>query len=53
MVKIYKIYDEDRSCGNFPNPPYEPLLGYAEGEYEDVLKYAQSLKGWKTYGKGG
>lgn len=53
MIKTYVIYGEDRSCGNFPDPPDTPLLGYAEGEYDDVLKYAQSLKGWKTWGKGG
>jgi len=53
MIKTYVIYGEDQSCGNFPNPPEIPLLGYAEGEYADVLLYAQKLKGWNTWGYGG
>jgi len=52
MIKKYVIYGEDPNC-DFGGTHREPLLGYAEGEHEDVLAYAKTLGGWMTWGSGG
>jgi len=30
-----------------------PSLGFYEGTYQEVLNYAQTLKGWTCWGRGG
>lgn len=52
MNKIYVIYGEDPNC-DFGGCHYSPVLGYVEGNYDDVLKYAKTLPGWITWGSGG
>lgn len=49
---IWKILGEDLSCdfGGYHNSPY---LGTVEGELEQVIKYAISLKSFYTWGSGG
>jgi hypothetical protein len=46
------IKGEDPNC-DFGGYHHNPILGYAEGKYGDVLEYAKTLKGWNTWGGGG
>ncbi len=52
VTGIYEVRGED------PNPcmggaHHTPLLGYFEGRGDDILNYAETLPGWKSYGGGG
>lgn len=49
MRKIWQILGEDPNC-DFGGSHIQPTLGYVEGEYEDVLVYAQTLKGCESMG---
>lgn len=52
MVKTWIVYGEDPNC-DLGGSHIEPILGYFEGEYADVLAYAKTLKGWSAWGAGG
>lgn len=49
---IWCIRGEDPNC-DFGGNHRKPILGYAEGKYEIVWLYAQSLPQWCTWGDGG
>lgn len=51
-MAFYVVRGEDPNADAF-GPHVEPVLGYFEGEYYDVLELAQSLPGWSSYGRGG
>lgn len=34
-------------------PHNHPIIGYAEGYYNDVIGYAKTLKGWEASGSDG
>lgn len=49
---IYAVYGEDENCdmGGYHS---NPLLGYVEGSYQDVLEYAKKMNGFYAWGAGG
>ena len=49
---IWAIYGEDPNC-DYGGHHHTPLLGHAEGKYEDCLAYARTLDKWMNWGNGG
>jgi hypothetical protein len=49
---LWAILGEDQNC-DYNGPRLVPNLGYARGNYADVLRYAKTLKGFFSYGSGG
>jgi len=52
MIKKYIIKGEDPNC-DFGGYHSNPIIGYAEGTYENVLQYAKTISGWFAWGSGG
>jgi hypothetical protein len=49
---VWVAHGEDPNC-DFGGYHHNPILGYYEGKYIDVLEYCRNLKGWSTWGSGG